>query len=218
MTGVLALVSALTLTLSTAAPGPGVVSSLRFDDQTITITVPIEVVGGTDEMMALWRDAIERTWNRGNDGAAFTVCGRAVIFEAHLERRPPDGHVPRHVHVVVVEEVMPGERYVSRVWHALGSSPAYSSRTGFWGSNTDAATAAHEFGHLLGLLDEYEENDTNANGLREPGETPIPNEDRYPDAWFSLMAQESGSVLQRHVREVVRMHAGEAAARVCPHP
>jgi hypothetical protein len=92
------------------------------------------------------------------------------------------------------------------VWHALGSSPAYSSRTGFWGSNTDVATAAHEFGHLLGLFDEYEERDTNANGLREPGETPVPNERRYPDAWLSLMAHEAGSVLQRHVREAVRMH------------
>jgi hypothetical protein len=93
----------------------------------------------------------------------------------------------------------------------LGTAPTYASRTGFWGSNTDAATAAHEFGHLLGLFDEYVENDANRNGLREPGETPVPDENRYRDAWLSLMAHERGSVLQRHVREILRMHGAEAA-------
>lgn len=214
MQGVLALVfSALTLAAPPAAPA---VSTLRVDAATnsITITVPIEVVGGTDEMIALWREAVDAVWNRGNDGAPFRVCGRTVAFDARFERRPASGQVPRNVHVIVVEDVLPGERYVSRVWHALGSSPTYSSRTGFWGSNTDAATAAHEFGHLLGLLDEYRENDANANGLREPGETPMPDERRYPDAWLSLMAQERGSVLHRHIADVVRMHAG--GVPVCP--
>jgi hypothetical protein len=185
------------------------ISSMRVDAATITIDVPIEVVGGTDEMLALWWSAIDTVWNRGNDNRAFRICGRDVVFNARFLRRPAEGQVPRNVHVVVVEDVAPGERYVSRVWHALGTSPAYSSRTGFWGSTTDPATAAHEFGHLLGLLDEYEENDTNANGLREPGETPLPNEKRFSDAWLSLMAQERGSVLWRHIREVVRMHTLE---------
>ena len=182
------------------------ISSMIIDDARIIITVPIEVVGGTDAMLQTWKQGIEATWNRGNDDRAFSVCGRRVEFVPHFSRRPQEGLVPRSVHVVVVEDVAPGESYVSRVWHALGTSPAYSSRTGFWGSTTDASTAAHEFGHLLGLLDEYEERDSNANGLREPGETPLPDERRYPDAWLSLMAHERGNVLQRHVREVVRMH------------
>lgn len=188
------------------------ISWMVVDTTTITINVPIEVVGGSDEMISAWQRGIEDTWNHGNDGRPFEVCGRKVMFNANFVRRPADGQVPRHVHVVVVEDVAPGEPYMSRVWHALGTSPAYSSRTGFWGSNTDAATAAHEFGHLLGLLDEYEENDANRNGLREPGEKPLPNERRFPDAWLSLMAQEGGSVLYRHIREVVRMHTTDAVA------
>jgi hypothetical protein len=182
------------------------ISWLVVDATTIRINVPIEVVGGTDEMIALWTRGIEDSWNRGNDGRPFEVCGRAVSFNASFVRQPNDRQVPRNVHVVVVEDVAPGQRYMSRVWHALGTSPAYSSRTGFWGSDTDASTAAHEFGHLLGLHDEYVENDANANGLREPGETPLPDERRYPDAWLSLMAHEGGNVLQRHIGEVVRMH------------
>lgn len=187
------------------------ISWMVVDSSTITINVPIEVVGGTDDMLAIWARGIDDTWNRGNDGRPFEVCGRKVIFNATFHRRPKDAQVPRNVHVVVVEEVEPGQAYMSRVWHALGTSPSYSSRTGFWGSNTDVQTAAHEFGHLLGLLDEYEENDANDNGLREPGETPLPNQSRYPDAWLSLMAQERGSVLHRHVREAVRLHTTDTA-------
>ena len=188
------------------------ISWMVVEPATITINVPIEVVGGSDEMIAMWKRGIEATWNRGNDGRPFEVCGRQVVFNANFVRRPADGQVPRNVHVVVVEEVTPGTPYMSRVWHALGTSPAYSSRTGFWGSNTDASTAAHEFGHLLGLLDEYKENDANANGLREPGERPLPDERRFPDAWLSLMAHEHGNVLQRHIRDVVRMHGSGASS------
>ena len=192
------------------------ISWMVVDATSISINVPIEVVGGTNEMIEMWHRAIDDAWNRGNDGRPFQICGREVKFHANFVRRPKDGQVPRNVHVVVIEEVGPGEPYMSRVWHALGTSPAYSSRTGFWGSNTDAATAAHEFGHLLGLLDEYVENDANDNGLREPGERPLPDERRHPDAWLSLMAHERGSVLQRHVREVVRMHRTTATAACEP--
>jgi len=186
------------------------VSTITIDDDRIVVNVPIAVLGGSDALVARWQQGIDQTWNRGNDGGAFSVCGRAVVFNAQFTlRRSPDALNP-DAHVVVVEDVKPGQTHISRVWHALGTSPTYSVRTGFWGSNADAATAAHEFGHLLGLLDEYVESET---GMRAPGERPVPNEARYPDAWMSLMAQEHGSVLERHVREVVRIHgAGRALA------
>jgi hypothetical protein len=192
------------------------ISTVVVDGSTITVNVPIEVIGSTDEMIALWKGGIDQTWNRGNDGRPFEVCGRKVIVNAIFLSGPSAESVPRNVHVVVVEQVEPGQRYMSRVWHALGTSPSYSSRTGFWGSDSDAATAAHEFGHLLGLLDEYVENDRNANGLREPGETPVPNVRRFPDAWMSLMAREGGAVLHRHIKEVLRIHGAETALSCTP--
>jgi hypothetical protein len=188
-----------------------VVSTVTINDGLIVINVPIAVLGGSDALLARWQEGINRTWSFGNDGAAFTVCGRAVVFNAQFTlRRSPDVLNP-DAHVVVVEDVKPGQTHTSRVWHALGTSPTYSARTGFWGSDADGATAAHEFGHLLGLLDEYVETET---GLRAPGERPVPNEARYPDAWLSLMAHEHGSVLARHVREVLRIH-GATHALAC---
>jgi hypothetical protein len=180
-----------------------VVSTVVIDDDRIVISVPIAVVGGSAELIERWKRGIEQSWNRGNNEEAFRVCGRAVVFDAQFTfRRSPEAS-SRSAHLVIVEDVPPGETHVSRVWHALGTSPADSIRTGFWGSNADGATAAHEFGHLLGLFDEYVESE---RGMRAPGERPVPNEARYPDAWRSLMAQEHGSVLERHVREVVRIH------------
>jgi hypothetical protein len=183
--------------------GGNAVSTIVTSDAVIVINVPIEVLGGNDELIERWKHGIDQTWNRGNDGRPFRVCGRDVLFNALFAPRPLHKTLTRDAHVVVVENVEPGRSYVSRVWHALGTSPAYSARTGFWGSDTDGATAAHEFGHLLGLLDEYIEAES---GMRAPGQRPVPDEARFPDAWRSLMAQERGSVLERHVREIIRIH------------
>jgi hypothetical protein len=188
---------------STLTAGGNAVSTIVTSDAVIVINVPIEVLGGNDELIERWKQGIDQTWNRGNDGRPFRVCGRDVLFNALFAPRPLHKTLTRDAHVVVVENVEPGQSYISRVWHALGTSPAYSARTGFWGSDTDGATAAHEFGHLLGLLDEYIETET---GLRAPGQRPVPDEARFPDAWRSLMAQERGSVLERHVREIIRIH------------
>ena len=43
----------------------------------------------------------------------------------------------------------------------------------------------------------------------------MPDQRRFPDAWLSLMAQEQGSVLARHIREVVRMHVTEDTPPIC---
>jgi hypothetical protein len=136
------------------------------------------------------------------------VCGRPVRFEPVFARQS-SARLARDSHVVIVERVGEGQSFVSTVSYALGTSPTDSPRTGAWASNIDAATVAHEFGHLLGLHDEYVENDANGTGRREPGEVPRPDLARYPDASFSLMAVAQGGVLSRHVHDIVRMHGGD---------
>jgi hypothetical protein len=199
---------------SSAALRADRVSSVVVGPTWITIVVPVEVVGGSSRLVAAWRDAIDRAWNRGRDGGPFTVCGREVRFDARITARSGLEDTPSpSSHLVLVADVIPGQRYVSSVWHAPGTRPTESARKGFWGNDLTPAKAAHEFGHLLGLLDEYTEEDANANGLRDPGEGSVPDVARFPDAWASLMAYEGGAVLERHVREVLRLHgAGDALA------
>ncbi|HUE85747.1 MAG TPA: hypothetical protein VMO26_06680 [Vicinamibacterales bacterium] len=192
----------------TMAASVNSVSTVIVGDDAIVINVPIEVLGADEALVARWKHSIEQVWNLGNNGKPFSVCGRAVVFNPQFTLRRTGETLTSDAHIVIVEVVKPGQRYISRVWHALGTSPTYSARTGFWGSDTDGATAAHEFGHLLGLLDEYVESET---GMRAPGERPFPDEARFPDAWLSLMAHEHGSVLGRHVREIIRIHGAQDA-------
>jgi hypothetical protein len=200
-----AIVASVSVTLAASANS---VSTVIVDDDTIVINVPIDVLGADEALVSRWQQSIEQSWNLGNNGKPFTVCGRAVVFNPQFTLRRTEETLKSDEHIVVVEVVKPGQRYISRVWHALGTSPTYSARTGFWGSDTDGATAAHEFGHLLGLLDEYVES---ASGMRAPGKRPVPDEARFPDAWLSLMAHEHGSVLGRHVREIIRIHGAQDA-------
>lgn len=194
-----------------ASPRASAISTARVADDRIVISVPVEVVGGTSTVIERWWETIDRVWNRGNDGRPFTVCGRSVLFDVRFTPSPAPS---RTAHVVFVEDVAPGQRYVSSVWHVLGTLPTQSARTGYWASSLPPMTAAHEFGHLLGLLDEYTPNDVNGNGRHDPGEGSRPDEARYPDAWRSLMAYERGSILERHIVEVLRLH-GLAYALDC---
>jgi hypothetical protein len=196
--------------------GADTVSSLEVTRDSVTVTVPINIVGVDATTLARWAAAIDRVWNRGNQGQPFSYCGRTVTFDARFAVQATTP-ASRSSHLVLVRQVKPGDAFVSSVWHALGTSPRYSPRTGYWASDLDDDTVAHEFGHLLGLLDEYIENDANQNGMREPGERPVPDVARHPDAWFSLMAGERGVVLRRHVLEVLRMH-GIQDALTCGTP
>ena len=181
-------------------------SSLTSDAETITIKVPIDVIGGSESVVALWHAGIDDAWNHGNNNAAFEICGRKVVFVPEFRRLPADANASPDSHVIVVEEVRPGQYYISTVWHQTGTSPTDSARTGFWGSDASPTTAAHEFGHLLGLDDEYIENDANGNGVRDPGETPIPDTSKHYDAAKSAMGVYGGAVLQRHVEAAVDAH------------
>lgn len=183
------------------------ISTIVADAESVTIVVPIRVVRGEMALVERWRAGIERAWNRGHNGGPFKVCGRSVRVEPRFSAGPQP-LLAKAAHVVYVHDVGPGERFINSVWHAPGTVPTEAIRTGYWGSNLTARKAAHEFGHLLGLPDEYVEEDTNGNGRRDPGEGSRPDVARYPDAWRSLMAFEQGRVLQRHVREVLRLHAG----------
>lgn len=203
------LLAALLAIIAGVALRANVVSSLDVSDRAVVLNVPIEIVGADPALVQRWANAIDLVWNRGNDGQAYRVCGRSVQFSPTFTLLPAP-RASHTSHLVVVQPLSDGEPFVNSVWHALGTSPAYSPRTGRWGSTMDGATAAHEFGHLLGLLDEYVEEDTNRNGQREPFERPSPDTDRYPDGWFSVMAREHGNVLQRHINEVLRVHGGDA--------
>lgn len=187
------------------------ISSVAIDTARVTITAPIDVVGGSPALLLRWQAAIHGAWNLGNDGKPFRICGRDVMFVADM--KPRDAMAGRGAHLLFIERPTPNRRIVSTVWH-VDAAPTAKARTAFWASDLRENIVAHEFGHLLGLGDEYVDADHDGNGVPEPGEGTVPDVARYPDAWLSLMAFEQGVVLERHVREALVWH-GAAHALDC---
>lgn len=202
-----AAASAAVMVLATAVTRPLLAaSSLAVADDEIRIIVPIEIEGGSDALVAKWSDAVDAAWNRGNAGEPFAYCGRPVRFVPVFKVLAADGIGDPGYHSLGVLEVRPGQYFVSNVLHTRGTSPTEVNRNGFIASNASDATVAHEFGHYLGLPDEYVENDANGNGVRDPGEVTTPNTAVYPDAADSLMATTTGHVFSRQIEAALKEH------------
>jgi hypothetical protein len=190
-------------------------SSLAVSDGEITVVVPLEVEGASDELTGAWMEAIDAAWNKGNKGGAFHYCGRPVRFVPVFKQIAPSGTMDPGYHGLFVMPVRPGQYFVSKVLHQAGSSPTQANRNGFIADTASAATVAHEFGHYLGLDDEYLVIDRNGNGQRDEGDTTRPNTAAHADAASSLMGTLDGAVFQRHIDEALEEH-GIADALQCP--
>lgn len=165
-----------------------------------TVRVPIDLVWDDPRLGESWRKAIKSYWNNGPWLGRFKYCGRSVEFVPEIQVIPAGGKLRPEAATIRVKRLRPGQEYTSHVrWGSSGFDPARNSR-GEWGSNEDDATIAHEFGHLLGLLDEYDEHDANGNGVRDPGEYTTPK----PGFEGSIMAEQAGKVVQGLVDEAMR--------------
>lgn len=190
-------------------------SSLEVTNTDITVVVPIEIDGGSDVLMSSWMDAIEAAWNRGNGGKPFQYCGRTVRFVPVFKQIADTGNADPGYHLLIVQAVRPGQYFVSTVFHEAGSTPTDKNRNGFIADTASADVVAHEFGHYLGLGDEYVVVDVNRNGVRDEGDSSRPNTAVHSDAGGSLMGTLDGDVLHRHIDEALREH-GIAGELRCP--
>jgi hypothetical protein len=123
-----------------------------------------------------------------------------------FQEPPAEGSDDAQAHLLQVLEPRPGQYFISHVSFPPGSNPVDTTRWGFIHYGASDETVAHEFGHYLGLEDEYLEHDTNGNGMRDPGEDTTPNTGLYPDAAQSLMGARGGHALPRHVDAALEAH------------
>lgn len=132
-----------------------------------------------DGLKERWRDGIRRAWN-GQCGCR-TARGttRGLSFDVQWVSDEADERMPDDTHHRV--RVRPG--------------PVRSNLRA-WGTNASGRVAAHEFGHMLGLVDEYED-------ILCPGRSPVGS--------GTLMDQVDGPVVERHVQALCQSLCTQAA-------
>jgi hypothetical protein len=157
----------------------------------LRVKVRIRLTGerATPAHIAVWQNGIAAKWN-----TAFHVeNGRRIpiVFEPVWNAGSPHHEIELHKPPVVRED--------AENWYA---GPAVNVAAGATQDTTDANTAAHEFGHLIGLADEYRL--TAADYQRITGTAPPPGP--APASGYtttSVMGTITGPVEGRHMRPFV---------------
>jgi hypothetical protein len=164
---------------------------INYTRTALHVKVRIKLTGeqATAAHRAIWENGIAAKWNN-----AFHVeNGRRlpIVFEPVW--------VPNNAHHEIKLHKPPVVREDAANWYA---GPNANPGPGAAQDTTDANTAAHEFGHLIGLADEY--NLTAADYQKMTGSAPPPGP--MPAGGYdttSVMAVITGPVEGRHMRPFV---------------
>lgn len=164
---------------------------INYTRTELRVKVRIKFTGEkpTPAHIAVWQNGIAAKWNN-----AFHVeNGRTIpiVFEPVWNASSAHHEIELHKPPVVRED--------AANWYA---GPNVNTTPGATQDTTDANTAAHEFGHLIGLADEY--NLTAADYTKYTGSAPPPGP--MPASGYdttSVMAVITGPVEGRHMRPFV---------------
>jgi hypothetical protein len=157
----------------------------------LRVKVRIRFTGerATPAHIAVWQNGIAAKWN----GAFHVENGRRIpiVFEPVWNASSAHHDIELHKPPVVRED--------AANWYA---GPAVNTAPGATQDTTDANTAAHEFGHLIGLADEY---NLTAADYQRITSTPPPAGPAPASGYTttSVMGTITGPVEGRHMRPFV---------------
>lgn len=196
--------------------------SWKREGQTITITVNVAVIGADAEnKAAAIKQAFELHYNKPG---GFKVSCFTVFFK--IDVQASNTRVSGR-HSVFVVPVDPGDPWVSEA--QVPSKPTETDGISYVSDWDDGSTLVHEITHLMGLPDEYTYNDKDRDGKRDYDEQSVPDPNKAPEYnWTdkppkngkidpgevtlksgqkaSLMAENSGRILDRHAAELLKKH------------
>ena len=115
-----------------------------FDGSALTISMTLGVRGSpTEELQNNWAEGIEKYWGSEISGERFSIVDSSDRYPIYFDVNFVDGALPADFIISVVDGV---GRTETSTW--------YTTLAG-WGNDFQDEAAAHEFGHYLGLYDEY---------------------------------------------------------------
>jgi len=197
-------------------------SAWSREGKTITITVNVAVIGAdAADKAAFIKQAFDLYYNKPG---GFKVSCFTVFFK--IDVQPSNTRVPGR-HSLFVVPINPGDPWVSEA-QVLGR-PTETDGVGYVSDWDEGSTLTHELTHLMGLPDEYTYTDKNNNKKRDYNEQSVPDPKKAPEyTWSdkspkngkidpgevslkpgntgSLMAENSGRILDRHAAEILKKH------------
>lgn len=156
-----------------AAPDAAARTTATLDGNVVTFTVPLDLIGvaptvrdpetGMDhDSAALLEELVEKFWNDQLSTLRYRDC---ITFklDVQAQRKPAGADADPGHHGIKISSDPSLRSHIVIPGYAYGvgdfTAPYTQSVTGTWSYGFDQWTAGHEVGHLLGLDDDYLDNE-----------------------------------------------------------
>ena len=133
-------------------------------EYTVTVKVVFHGAGASETQVEAWETDAEAIWNGADDSREWGDGCCSVKFEFDFSVLAEGAQPPDDAHVVEVKKVK--SSHTSWVATPLPTPGSTETTTGEWDSLDTGPVIAHEMGHMMGLDDEYH-NDEDGNYVND---------------------------------------------------
>lgn len=220
----IALLSFVFISVSNAKTA---VAPVDGDNCAFTVTVQLAFAfldegsqNKADDLIKTWSEAMSNMWN-GPDGHQTTgdcACQVKFVFDiVKLDKGKDCRQAPAEYHCFNVVDQPTNQRGNVADSQVIPPDGKYNGY-GEWTTHASGNDAAHEIGHLMGLLDEYKYDDTDGDGQKDDyvNLNPQKNPDGSMKPVQSIMAQTWGDVAptQEQIDKIIK-DGGQACPAEC---
>lgn len=221
-------VAALSFAIISLSSAKTTVAPVAGDNCAFTVTVQLAFAfldegsqNKADDLIKNWSQAMSNKWNGADGHQTFGDCGCKVTFVFDIKKLDAGQdcrQAPAGYHCYNVVDQPTNQRGNVADSHVV---PPDGNKNGFgeWTTGASGNDAAHEIGHLMGLVDEYRYEDTDNDGQKDDyvNTNPQKNADGSLKPKQSIMAQTWGDVAptQEQIDQIMKDSGHECPGECC---